>query len=160
MSARMPVEEESSGAHCVGLKQTILFPALTLGASSNFCDCLMAGGTGRKDHSEVGSSYIHFNFTPDADKTTPSLMGMFPAVMLRERPIFLGGRGGMVGPLGVGYGSHRGRRHFAKRCHRGEQAGHRQVLYRVCHQLHPNSILRPLTPDRKQYSLPFRPPGP
>ena len=100
------LEEEASGAHCVGLKQTILFPFVTLGSLINFCDCLMAGGTGRKDHSEVGSSYIHFNFTPDGDKTTPSLIGDVPrGVMLRERPVFLGGQGGMVGPLRVGYGN-------------------------------------------------------
>ena len=100
------LEEEASGAHCVGLKHTILFPYVTLGSLINFCDCLMAGGTGRKDHSEVGSSYIHFNFTPDGDKTTPSLIGDVPrGVMLRERPIFLGGQGGMVGPLRVGYGN-------------------------------------------------------
>ncbi len=100
------LEEEASGAHCVGLKQTILFPFVTLGSLVNFCDCLMAGGTGRKEHSEVGSSYIHFNFTPDGDKTTPSLIGDVPrGVMLRERPVFLGGQGGMVGPLRVGYGN-------------------------------------------------------
>jgi UDP-N-acetylglucosamine/UDP-N-acetylgalactosamine diphosphorylase len=100
------LEEEASSAHCVGLKQTILFPFVTLGSLINFCDCLMAGGTGRKDHSEVGSSYIHFNFTPDGDKTTPSLIGDVPrGVMLRERPVFLGGQGGMVGPLRVGYGN-------------------------------------------------------
>jgi bifunctional UDP-N-acetylglucosamine pyrophosphorylase / glucosamine-1-phosphate N-acetyltransferase len=100
------LEEEVSGAHCVGIKQTILFPFVTLGSLINFCDCLMAGGTGRKDHSELGSSYIHFNFTPDGDKTTPSLIGDVPrGVMLRERPIFLGGQGGMVGPLRVGYGN-------------------------------------------------------
>ncbi|MGE5842240.1 MAG: UDP-N-acetylglucosamine pyrophosphorylase [Deltaproteobacteria bacterium] len=100
------LEEESSGAHCVGLKQTILFPFVTLGSLINFCDCLMAGGTSRKDHSEVGSSYIHFNFTPDGDKTTPSLIGDVPrGVMLKERPVFLGGQGGMVGPLQVGFGN-------------------------------------------------------
>ena len=100
------LEEEASGAHCVGLKQTILFPFVTLGSLINFCDCLMAGGTSRKDHSEVGSSYIHFNFTPDGDKATPSLIGDVPrGVMLRERSIFLGGQGGMVGPLRLGYGN-------------------------------------------------------
>jgi UDP-N-acetylglucosamine/UDP-N-acetylgalactosamine diphosphorylase len=100
------LEEEASGAHCVGLKQTILFPFVTLGSLINFCDCLMAGGTSRQDHSEVGSSYIHFNFTPDGDKTTPSLIGDVPrGVMLREAPIFLGGQGGMVGPLNIGYGN-------------------------------------------------------
>ena len=58
-------EEQASIAHTVGLKQTILFPFVTLGSLINFCDCLMTGGTSRKDHSEVGSSYIHFNFTPN-----------------------------------------------------------------------------------------------
>jgi len=100
------LEELAGGAHCVGLKQTILFPFVTLGSLINFCDCLMAGGTNRKNHSEVGSAYIHFNFTPDGDKTTPSLIGDVPrGVMLRERPVFLGGQGGMVGPLKVGYGN-------------------------------------------------------
>ncbi|HYO85888.1 MAG TPA: UDP-N-acetylglucosamine pyrophosphorylase [Dermatophilaceae bacterium] len=100
------LEEEAGGAHCVALKQTILFPFVTLGSLINFCDCLMAGGTSRKDHSEVGSSYIHFNFTPDGDKTTPSLFGDVPrGVLLGERPIFLGGQGGTVGPVRVGFGS-------------------------------------------------------
>jgi bifunctional UDP-N-acetylglucosamine pyrophosphorylase / glucosamine-1-phosphate N-acetyltransferase len=100
------LEEEANGAHCVGLKQTILFPFVTLGSLVNFCDCLMAGGTSRKDHSEVGSSYIHFNYTPDGDKTTPSLIGDVPrGVMLNQPKIFLGGQGGMVGPLRVGYGN-------------------------------------------------------
>ncbi len=100
------LEEEASGAHCVGIKQTILFPFVTLGSLINFCDCLMAGGTSRKDHSEVGSSYIHFNFTPDGDKTTASLIGDVPrGVMLDQPPIFLGGQGGMVGPVRMGYGN-------------------------------------------------------
>ncbi len=100
------LEEQASGAHCVGLKQTVLFPFVTLGSLINFCDCFMAGGTSRKDHSEVGSSYIHFNFTPDGDKTTPSLFGDVPrGVMLNRRPIFLGGQGGAVGPLRIGYGN-------------------------------------------------------
>lgn len=100
------LEEQASGAHCVGLKQTILFPFVTLGSLVNFCDCLMAGGTSRSDHSEVGSSYVHFNFTPDGEKTTPSLIGDVPrGVMLNQRPIFLGGQGGMVGPLRIEYGS-------------------------------------------------------
>ena len=100
------LEEEAGGAHCVGLKQTILFPFVTLGSLINFCDCLMAGGTSRKNHSEVGSSYIHFNFTPDADKTTASLLGDVPrGVMLNQPPIFLGGQGGMVGPLRMGFGN-------------------------------------------------------
>jgi bifunctional UDP-N-acetylglucosamine pyrophosphorylase/glucosamine-1-phosphate N-acetyltransferase len=100
------LEEEANGAHCVGLKQTILFPFVTLGSLVNFCDCLMAGGTSRKDHSEIGSSYIHFNYTPDGDKTTASLFGdVARGVMLDQPPIFLGGQGGAVGPVRVGYGS-------------------------------------------------------
>lgn len=100
------LEEEANGAHCVGLKQTILFPFVTLGSLINFCDCLMSGGTSRKDHSEVGSSYIHFNFSPDGNKTTPSLIGDVPrGVMLNQPPIFLGGQGGIVGPVRLGYGN-------------------------------------------------------
>ncbi len=100
------LEEEANGAHCVGIKQTILFPFVTLGSLINFCDCLMAGGTSRKDHSEVGSSYIHFNFTPDGDKTTASLFGDVPrGVMLNQPAIFLGGQGGIVGPARMGFGN-------------------------------------------------------
>jgi len=100
------LEEEAGGAHTVGLKQTILFPFVTLGSLINFCDCFMAGGTSRSNHSEVGSSYIHFNFTPDADKTTPSLLGDVPrGVMLNQPPIFLGGQGGIIGPVRLGFGN-------------------------------------------------------
>jgi hypothetical protein len=100
------LEEESGGNHCVGLKQTILFPFVQLGSLVNFCDCLMAGGTSRKDHSEVGSSYIHFNYTPRQDKATASLIGDVPrGVMLNQPPIFLGGQGGIVGPIQIDYGT-------------------------------------------------------
>ena len=100
------LEEETGGNHCVGLKQTILFPFVQLGSLVNFCDCLMAGGTSRRNHSEVGSSYIHFNYTPRQDKATPSLIGDVPrGVMLREPPIFLGGQGGIVGPVQIDYGT-------------------------------------------------------
>ena len=100
------MEEKSSVAHSVGLKQTILFPFVTLGSLINFCDCLMSGGTSRKDHSEVGSSYIHFNYTPNQDKATPSLIGDVPrGVMLNQSPIFLGGQGGLVGPCRLEFGT-------------------------------------------------------
>jgi UDP-N-acetylglucosamine/UDP-N-acetylgalactosamine diphosphorylase len=99
------LEEQASVAHTVALKHTILFPFVTLGSLINFCDCLMAGGTNRKNHSEVGSSYIHFNFTPNQDKATASLIGDVPrGVMLDQKPIFLGGQGGMVGPCRLGFG--------------------------------------------------------
>lgn len=100
------LEEQASIAHTVGLKQTILFPFVTLGSLINFCDCMMTGGTGPKDHSEVGSSYIHFNYTPNQDKATPSLLGNVPqGVMLNQNPIFLGGQGGLVGPCRLAFGS-------------------------------------------------------
>ena len=100
------LEEEASIAHTVGLKQTILLPFVTLGSLINFCDCLMAGGTSRQNHSEVGSSYIHFNFTPNQDKATPSLIGDVPrGVMLNQSPIFLGGQGGLVGPCRLAFGT-------------------------------------------------------
>lgn len=100
------LEEESSAAHAVGLKQTILFPFVTLGSLINFCDCLMAGGTSRRNHSEVGSSFIHFNYTPRQDKATPSLIGDVPrGVMLDQPPVFLGGQGGIAGPVRLGFGT-------------------------------------------------------
>ena len=99
-------EEQASIAHTVGTKHTILFPFVTLGSLINFCDCLMAGGTSRKNHSEVGSAYIHFNFTPNQDKVTASLIGDVPkGVMLNQPPIFLGGQGGLVGPCRLTYGA-------------------------------------------------------
>ncbi len=100
------LEEMASAAHCVGLKQTILFPFVTLGSLINFCDCFMAGGSGPDDHSEVGSGYVHFNFTPQQDKATPSLIGDVPhGITLRKRRIFLGGQGGLVGPCRISYGT-------------------------------------------------------
>ena len=99
------LEEQAGGAHTVGFKQTILLAYVTTGSLINFCDCLMAGGTSRKNHSEVGSSYIHFNFTPHSDKATPSLIGDVPrGVLLDQPPIFLGGQGGLVGPARIAYG--------------------------------------------------------
>ncbi len=100
------LEEWASGAHSVGFKQTILFPYVTVGSLVNFCDCLMAGGTGKKNHSEVGSSYIHFNFTPNQDKAAASLIGDVPfGVFLDQPPIFLGGQGGLVGPSRLAFGT-------------------------------------------------------
>jgi bifunctional UDP-N-acetylglucosamine pyrophosphorylase/glucosamine-1-phosphate N-acetyltransferase len=100
------LEEEANGAHAVGFKQTILLPFVTAGSLINFCDALMAGGKNRKNHSEIGSSYIHFNYTPHQDKATASLIGDVPhGVMMEEPPIFLGGQGGLVGPVRIAYGS-------------------------------------------------------
>ncbi len=100
------IEESASCGHAVGLKQTLLMPHVTLGSLINFCDCLMAGGTGPNEHSEVGSSYVHFNFTAHQDKATASLFGDVPhGVLLDRPPIFLGGQGGTVGPCRVAYGT-------------------------------------------------------
>jgi bifunctional UDP-N-acetylglucosamine pyrophosphorylase / glucosamine-1-phosphate N-acetyltransferase len=100
------LEEDSYFAHNVGLKMTIVFPFVVLGSLINFCDCLLAGGTSRKHHSEVGSGFIHFNFSPRGDKATPSMFGDIPrGVMLDQAPIFLGGLAGVVGPTRIGYGT-------------------------------------------------------
>ena len=100
------LEEEAGGAHSVGLKQTVFLPFVTAGSLINFCDALMAGGTSRKDHSEIGSSYVHFNFTPHQDKATASLVGDVPnGVFLDNHPVFLGGQGGLAGPARIAYGT-------------------------------------------------------
>jgi acetyltransferase-like isoleucine patch superfamily enzyme len=103
------LEEYASTAHCVGLKQTILGPFVTTGSLVNFCDVVMTGGTSAEDHSEVGSGFIHFNFTPwgrRGDKATASLVGdVVHGLLLREPRIFLGGAGGLVGPGQIGFGS-------------------------------------------------------
>jgi len=103
------LEEEASTAHAVGLKQTILTSFVTLGSLINCCDCLISGGRSRRNHTEVGSGFIHFNYTPwgeSGDKATPSLVGGVPrGVFLRDERIFLGGLSGMVGPNRVGFGS-------------------------------------------------------
>lgn len=103
------IEEEASTAHAVGLKHTILMSFVTLGSLINCCDCLISGGRSRANHTEIGSGFIHFNFTPwgeNGDKATPSLIGGVPnGVFLREERIFIGGISGMIGPNQVGFGS-------------------------------------------------------
>lgn len=103
------LEEYASTAHCVGLKQSILMYSVTLGSLINFCDVLISGGRSRKEHTEVGSGFIHFNFTPwgkNGDKATPSLVGnVTDGVFLDQQRIFLGGLSGMVGPSTVGFGA-------------------------------------------------------
>jgi UDP-N-acetylglucosamine/UDP-N-acetylgalactosamine diphosphorylase len=100
------LEDGVGVAHTVGLKQTVLLPFVRVGSLVNFCDVLMAGGTSAEDHSEVGSSFVHFNFTPHRDKATASLVGDVPhGVLLRSAPIFLGGHGGIVGPVRIAFGT-------------------------------------------------------
>lgn len=99
------LEEQASCAHAAGLKQTILLPFVTTGSLVNLCDLFVAGGTSRRHHTEIGSSYVHFNFTPHGDKATASLVGEVPrGVWLDQPPIFLGGQGGLVGPSRVAFG--------------------------------------------------------
>src|SRR5215831_15371631 len=103
------LEEEASTGHAVGLKHTVLMSFVTMGSLINFCDGLISGGKSRREHTEVGSGFIHFNFTPrgqSGDKATASLIGDVPhGVFLRQRRIFLGGLSGIVGPQKVGFGS-------------------------------------------------------
>lgn len=99
-------EEETFVGHSVGVKQTVFMPWAAAGSLVNLCDCLLSGGTEPLHHSEIGSSYIHFNFTPQQDKATASLLGSVPeGVMLRQPPIFLGGQGGLVGPARIAFGT-------------------------------------------------------
>ena len=103
------LEEEASTGHAVGLKHTVLMSFVTFGSLINFCDGLISGGRSRKEHTEVGSGFIHFNYTPrghTGDKATPSLIGdVVHGVFLRKPRIFLGGLSGIVGPQKVGFGS-------------------------------------------------------
>jgi UDP-N-acetylglucosamine/UDP-N-acetylgalactosamine diphosphorylase len=103
------LEEEASTGHAVGLKHTVLMSFATLGSLKNFCDGLISGGTSRKEHTEVGSGFIDFNYTPRGragDKATASLIGdVVHGAFLRQRRIFLGGLSGIVGPQKVGFGA-------------------------------------------------------
>jgi len=103
------LEEQASTAHAVGLKQSILLCFATLGSVINFCDVLIYGGRSRRDHSEIGSGFIHFNFTPwgaQGDKATASLIGdVCSGVFMREPRIFMGGMAGLIGPQTVGFGA-------------------------------------------------------
>lgn len=100
------IEEHCTLGESVGLKQTVLMPWVAVGSLVNFCDCLLAGGTGPGRHSEVGSGFVHFNFTPRQDKATPSLFGDVPnGVLLASSPVFLGGQSGVVGPAVLPFGA-------------------------------------------------------
>lgn len=99
------VEEGAEAAHTVGYKMTIVFPDTVAGSLINFCDALLAGGTSRKNHSEIGSAMALYNFTPWGDKFA-SLFGDVPrGVFLRSPAIFLGGQTKIVNPVRVGYGA-------------------------------------------------------
>jgi hypothetical protein len=103
------LEEEASTAHAVGLKQSVLMSFATLGSLINFCDAIVAGGTSRSDHTEIGSGSINFNFTPwgeRGDKATPTLLGnVCDGALLDNDRIFLGGLSGVVGPTQISFGA-------------------------------------------------------
>lgn len=99
------MEEEGEAAHHVGYKMTVTMPWVIAGSLVNFCDALVAGGTRRKDHTEIGSSMALYNFTPRGDKHA-SLFGDVPrGVFLRSPRIFVGGQTQVVSPVKVGYGA-------------------------------------------------------
>ena len=99
-------EEGAGSAQHTDTKMTILMPWVTLGSNLNWCDILVAGGTGPRDFSEVGSGAIHFNFTPRGDKATASMLGnVRQGVFLRGQRIFVGGNGSVVGPLRAEFGA-------------------------------------------------------
>ncbi len=98
------LEEEAETGHNVGLKNTVLMVGAVAGSSINFCDVLLAGGSSRSDHSEVGSGVVHFNFDPRGDKFG-SLMGDATGCLLQSRRIFLGGNSGIVAPVHLEFGS-------------------------------------------------------
>ena len=101
-------EEDASSAQHTDTKMTILLPWVTLGSNLNWCDVLVAGGTGPGpgQFTEIGSGAIHFNFTPRGDKATGSALGdVVRGVFLRAPRLFIGGNASLVGPLSAEYGA-------------------------------------------------------
>ena len=98
------LEEQVDVAHSVAFKNTVLTATVVTGSLINYCDLFMSGGTSRKDHSEVGSGAVHFNFDPRGDKWS-SMIGDATGVLLESAPIFVGGNSGLVGPVAIGFGA-------------------------------------------------------
>ena len=98
------LEEEAEVAHAVALKNTTFTSCCVAGSLINFCDLFLSGGTSRRDHTEIGSGAIHFNFDPRGDKWG-SLIGGIRGVLLRSEPVFVGGNCGIVGPVEIGFGA-------------------------------------------------------
>jgi UDP-N-acetylglucosamine/UDP-N-acetylgalactosamine diphosphorylase len=99
------LEEGVELGHTVGLKQTIMLSHVVAGSLINFCDALMAGGTSRKNHSEIGSCMALYNFTPQGDKFASLFGDIEKGIFLKQPPIFVGGQTQIVSPVEVGYGS-------------------------------------------------------
>ena len=101
-------EEDASSAQHTDTKMTILFPWATLGSDINFCDALLAGGTGPVlgSFSEVGSGTIHFNYSIRGDKATASLFGdVLQGVFLDQERLFIGGNNSLLGPVKADFGT-------------------------------------------------------
>ena len=101
-------EEDASSAQHTDTKMTILFPWTTLGSDINFCDSLLAGGTGPElgSFSEVGSGTIHFNYSIRGDKATASLFGdVLKGVFLDQERLFIGGKNSLLGPIKADFGA-------------------------------------------------------
>ena len=101
-------EEDASSAQHTDTKMTILFPWATLGSDINFCDVLLAGGTGPElgSFSEVGSGTIHFNYSIRGDKATASLFGdVANGIFLDQERLFIGGNNSLLGPINADFGA-------------------------------------------------------
>jgi bifunctional UDP-N-acetylglucosamine pyrophosphorylase/glucosamine-1-phosphate N-acetyltransferase len=98
------LEETAEVGHNVGLKNTFLGLGVVAGSNINLCDIVVTGGSSRRNHSEIGSGTVHFNFDPRRDKFG-SLLGNAAGLVLASPPIFVGGNVGLVAPLHVGYGA-------------------------------------------------------
>ena len=101
-------EEDASSAQHTDTKMTVLFPWTTLGSNINFCDALLAGGSGAElgMFSEVGSGTIHFNYSIRGDKATASLLGdVSSGVFLDQERLFIGGNNSLLGPLKADFGT-------------------------------------------------------
>ena len=99
------MEEGAELGHTCGLKQTIFFPDVVAGSLINFCDALIAGGTSRKSHSEIGSCMALYNYTPQGDKFASIFGDVEHGVLLRQKPVFIGGQTQIVSPVRVGFGA-------------------------------------------------------
>ena len=98
------LEEQADLAHCVALKNTTFTCCCVAGSLINFCDLFLSGGTSRRDHTEIGSGAVHYNFDPRGDKWG-SLLGSIRGVLMQSDPVFIGGTCGLVGPLEIGLGA-------------------------------------------------------
>ena len=99
------LEERCEAAHHVGYKMTVQLPFVVAGSLINFCDALMAGGTSRKDHSEIGSTLALYNYTPWGDKWASLFGDVARGVFLRSPRVFVGGQTKIVSPVHVGFGA-------------------------------------------------------